>query len=83
MNDFTISIYCFVHDSLKVAGGKAGVKRKLSDAEVIITADSVPGEYFIAAGTVRHVKAFEAMNVDLPVGSKLYAKRLSSYRTWI
>lgn len=38
MNDFTIAIYCFVDDYLKIAGEKAAAKRKLSDAEVITTA---------------------------------------------
>jgi hypothetical protein len=38
MNDFTIAIYCFVDDYLQVAGRKEANKRKLNDAEVIITA---------------------------------------------
>ncbi|MFD2065303.1 IS982 family transposase, partial [Pontibacter silvestris] len=45
MNDFTIAIYCFIDDYLKVAGQKPAAKRKLSDAEVITTA-LVAARYF-------------------------------------
>ncbi|MBF8965458.1 IS982 family transposase [Pontibacter sp. FD36] len=41
--------------------------------EVITTADGLPVEYFIVAGSVHDAKAFEAMSVDLPEGSSLYA----------
>ena len=41
--------------------------------EVITTSDGVPVEYFIVAGSVHDAKAFEAMHVDLPQGSQLYA----------
>jgi hypothetical protein len=45
MNDFTIAIYCFIDDYLKIAGTKTASKRKLSDAEVITTA-LVAARYF-------------------------------------
>lgn len=45
MNDFTIAIYCFADDYLKIAGKKADPKRKLTDAEVITTA-LVGARYF-------------------------------------
>lgn len=41
--------------------------------EVITTSDGVPVEYFIVAGSVHDAKAFEAMHVDLPQASTLYA----------
>ena len=41
--------------------------------EVITTSDGVPVDYFIVAGSVHDAKAFEAMHVDLPQGSSLYA----------
>jgi hypothetical protein len=41
--------------------------------EVITTADGLPVQYFIVAGSVHDAKAFEAMDVDLPEGSQLYA----------
>jgi IS5 family transposase len=42
-------------------------------AEVIITSEGVPVDYFIVAGSVHGATAFEAMHVDLPQGSTLYA----------
>ena len=41
--------------------------------EVITTSDGLPVEYFIVAGSVHDARAFEAMNLDLPQGSHLYA----------
>lgn len=41
--------------------------------EVITTSDGLPVEYFIVAGSVHDARAFEAMNLDLPQGSQLYA----------
>lgn len=45
MNDFTIAIYCFVDDYLKISGQKPAAKRKLNDAEIITTA-LVAARYF-------------------------------------
>ncbi len=45
MEDFTIAIYCFVDDYLKVGHPKAGAKRKLTDAQIITTA-LVAARYF-------------------------------------
>lgn len=45
MEDFTIAIYCFVDDFLKLGHPKAGGRRKMSDAEVITTA-LVAARYF-------------------------------------
>ena len=45
MEDFTIAIYSFVDDYLKIGHPKAGGKRKLSDAQIITTA-IVAARYF-------------------------------------
>jgi hypothetical protein len=39
---------------------------------VIATAEGIPVEYFIVAGSVYDSIAFQAMNIDLPDGSELY-----------
>ena len=41
--------------------------------EDITTAQGVPVDYFIVAGSMHDARAFEAMDVDLPAGSSLYA----------
>ena len=41
--------------------------------QIITTADGIPIELFITAGSFHDVTAFEAMNIDLPAGSDLYA----------
>ena len=41
--------------------------------QVITTANGIPVEYFISAGSYHDFTAFEAMNIDLPENSKLYA----------
>ena len=41
--------------------------------EVITTAGGLPVDYFIVAGSVHDARAFEAMHVDLPRQSSLYA----------
>jgi len=41
--------------------------------EVIITAEGMPVVYFIVVGSVHDAKAFEAMHLNLPEGSSLYA----------
>ena len=41
--------------------------------EVSTTADGIPGEYFIVAGSVHDGMALQAMSVELPQDSKLYA----------
>lgn len=38
MEDFTIAIYCFVDDYLKIGHPKAGGRRKASDSQIITTA---------------------------------------------
>lgn len=45
MEDFTIAIYCFVDDYLKVKRPKEGARRKLNDAQIITTA-LVAARYF-------------------------------------
>lgn len=45
MEDFTLAIYCFIDDYLKVKHPKEGARRKLNDAEVITTA-LVAARYF-------------------------------------
>lgn len=39
--------------------------------QVITTAEGIPVEYFITAGSVHDATAFQCMNIDLPKGSKL------------
>lgn len=41
--------------------------------QIITTADGIPTEFFIAAGSFHDATVFEAMNIDLPPGSELYA----------
>lgn len=41
--------------------------------QIITTADGIPTEFFIVAGSVHDITAFNAMNIDLPAGSELYA----------
>lgn len=41
--------------------------------QVITTANGVPVEYFICAGSYHDITAFQSMNIDLPPGSELYA----------
>jgi hypothetical protein len=56
--------------------GKSASKRRYFygfRVQVITTADGVPVEYFISAGSFVDVTAFQAMNIDLPEGSLLYA----------
>ena len=45
MEDFTIAIYCFVDDYLKIRPSKVGARRKLTDAQIITTA-LVAARYF-------------------------------------
>jgi hypothetical protein len=40
--------------------------------QVITTANGIPVEYFIAAGSLADITAFKGMNIDLPEGSTLY-----------
>lgn len=41
--------------------------------QLITTADGIPVEYFMVAGSIHDATAFKAMNIDLPSGSKIYA----------
>jgi len=41
--------------------------------QVITTADGIPVEYFISAGSFHDVTAFQSMNIDLPANSELFA----------
>ena len=49
--------------------------------QIITTADGVPIEFFITAGSFHNSTAFEAMNIDLPPGSLLYAD--SAYTNYL
>lgn len=40
--------------------------------QVITTADGIPVEYFIVAGSFHDSTAFQSMNIDLPADSELY-----------
>lgn len=40
--------------------------------QVVTTADGIPVEYFIVAGSVHDATAFQAMDIDLPQGSELF-----------
>lgn len=56
--------------------GKSASKRRYFygfRVQVITTADGLPVDYFICAGSFVDVTAFQAMPVDLPQGSELYA----------
>ncbi|HEY9300904.1 MAG TPA: IS982 family transposase [Phormidium sp.] len=56
--------------------GKSASKRRYFygfRVQVITTADGLPVEYFISAGSFVDVTAFQAMPVALPEGSQLYA----------
>jgi Transposase DDE domain len=56
--------------------GKSASKRRYFygfRVQVITTADGLPVDYFICAGSFVDVTAFQAMNIDLPQGSELYA----------
>ena len=41
--------------------------------QIIATAEGIPVEFYITAGSFADITAFQAMNVDLPEGSKLFA----------
>lgn len=41
--------------------------------QVITTIEGIPVDYFISAGSFADITAFQAMNIDLPAGSQLYA----------
>ncbi len=41
--------------------------------QLITTADGIPTEFFIVAGSIHDSTAFKSMNIDLPAGSNLYA----------
>lgn len=41
--------------------------------QVITTANGIPVEFFICAGSYHDITAFKSMNIDLPEGSKLFA----------
>ena len=41
--------------------------------QLITTADGIPTDYFIVAGSAHDITAFKAMNIDLPKGSSVYA----------
>jgi hypothetical protein len=41
--------------------------------QVITTKDGIPTDYFIVAGSVHDNTAFQAMHIDLPEGSSIYA----------
>jgi hypothetical protein len=56
--------------------GKSASKRRYFygfRVQVITTVDGLPVDYFISAGSFVDITAFQAMQVDLPVGSHLYA----------
>jgi hypothetical protein len=60
----------------EVYRGKSASKRRYFygfRVQVITTADGLPVEYFICAGSFVDVTAFQAMSVALPQGSQLYA----------
>jgi hypothetical protein len=60
----------------EVYRGKSAGKRRYFygfRVQVITTDDGLPVEYFICAGSFVDVTAFQAMNIDLPAGSQLYA----------
>lgn len=64
MNDFTISIYCFVDDCLKTSAIKSSAKRKINDAEVITTA-LVAAKYFAGNFTIArdYMKTHQGSNM--------------------
>jgi hypothetical protein len=41
--------------------------------QVITTAEGLPVQFFICAGSFHDITAFKSMNIDLPPGSELYA----------
>lgn len=56
--------------------GKSASKRRYFygfRVQIITTADGLPVDFYIHAGSFVDVTAFQAMNPDLPQGSKLYA----------
>jgi len=41
--------------------------------QLITTAQGLPVEFYITAGSIHDITAFQSMNIDLPVGSELFA----------
>ena len=41
--------------------------------QVIVTAEGIPTDYFLVAGSAHDITAFQSMNIALPRGSSLYA----------
>jgi hypothetical protein len=58
----------------RILQGKAyhSFKWDLPAVQVITTAEGIPVEYFISAGALADITAFQAMNLDLPAHSELY-----------
>jgi len=65
MEDFTIAIYCFVDDYLKIGHPKAGARRKLTDAQVITTA-LVAARYFSGNFAKARLYLREVHQFDFP-----------------
>jgi hypothetical protein len=49
-----------------------GFKRGRPAVQLIVTADNLPVDYFIVAGSFHDATALQAMNIHLPAGSQLY-----------
>lgn len=65
MEDFTIAIYCFVDDYLKIGHPKAGFMRKLTDAQIITTA-IVAARYFSGNYVKARIYLREVHQFDFP-----------------
>lgn len=65
MEDFTIAIYCFVDDYLKIGHPKAGFRRKLNDAQIITTA-LVAARYFSGNFVKARLYLREVHQFDFP-----------------
>lgn len=65
MEDFTIAIYCFIDDYLKITNKKSSSSSKISDAEIITTA-IVAARYFYGNYTRARQYLSEAHLVNYP-----------------
>ena len=81
MEDFTIAIYCFIDDYLKIGHPKEGARRKLNDAQIITTA-LVAARYFSGnfvkppSGARRQVsEVADRVESNIPEAPELQAKK--------
>lgn len=65
MEDFTIAIYCIVDDYLQIGHPKAGVRRKLTDSQIIVTA-LVAARYFSGNFVKAQLYLREVHQFDFP-----------------